>query len=84
MSGQALYDEICWQKRIDMWGEGCRYLDAKRRDENITRSASVNYAADLRFYNAIDYSARDYRMIYRIPTVEMQNNPEIPADDDNK
>lgn len=84
LSGQALYDEICWQKRIDMWGEGCRYLDAKRRDENITRSASVNYAADLRFYNAIDYSARDYRMIYRIPTVEMQNNPEIPADDDNK
>lgn len=84
LSGDALYQEICLQKRIDMWGEGCRYLDAKRRDEYIKRSESVNYASDLPYYDAVDYSARDYRMIYRIPTVEMQNNPDIPASDDNK
>lgn len=84
LTGDALYDEICWQKRIDTWGECCRYLDAKRRDETIDRSASVNYATDLVYFDALVYSARDYRMIYRIPTVEMQNNPDIPASDDNK
>lgn len=83
-SGQALLDEICIQKRVDMFLEGCRYLDAKRRNEMIERSKSDNYAADLNNYNAIDYSARDYRMIYRIPIAEMQNNPDIPASDDNK
>lgn len=84
LSGQALYDEICLQKRVDMWGEVSRYLDAKRRGEMIDRSKSVNIAADLPYYDAVTYSARDYRMIYRIPTVEMQNNPDIPMSDDNK
>ena len=83
-SGQALYDEICWQKRIDMWAEGCRYLDAKRRNETINRAASVNYSPDLASMNAVTYSARDYRMIYQIPTVEMENKPDIPADDNNE
>ena len=83
-SGQALYDEICIQKRIETFMEGNRYLDAKRRNETIDRSTSVNHAADLSYFNAITYSARDYRFIYRIPTTEMENNPSITADDDNK
>lgn len=83
-TGQALLDEICIQKRIEMFLEGCRYLDAKRRNEMIERGKSTDYAADLNNYNAINYSSRDYRMIYRIPTVEMQNNPSIPPSDDNK
>ena len=67
-----------------MWAEGCRYLDAKRRNETINRAASVNYSPDLASMNAVTYSARDYRMIYQIPTVEMENNPDIPADDNNE
>lgn len=84
LTGDALLEEIAIQKRIDTWGEGCRYFDAKRRGEEIKRSLSTDYAADLNNYDAIDYSSRDYRMIYRIPTVEMQNNPLIPESDDNK
>ena len=34
--------------------------------------------------DAVTYSARDYRMIYQIPNVEMENNPDIPAGDNNK
>ena len=83
-SGEELYQEICLQKRIETWMEGNRYLDAKRRDEKIDRSQSSNHAADLSSYDAITYSSRDYRMIYHIPTTEMENNPSITAEDDNK
>lgn len=83
-SGSALYDEICIQKRIDTWMEGNRYLDAKRRGETIDRSKSTNHAADLSYFNAITYSSRDYRMIYHIPTTEMENNPSITTEDDNQ
>ena len=84
LSGEALYEEICIQKRIDTFEEGNRYLDAKRRGETIDRSKSVNHAVDLTNFNVITYSAHDYRMIYRIPTTEMENNPEITEDDDNE
>lgn len=83
-TGDALYNEICIQKRIDTWMEGSRYLDAKRRNETIDRSTSINHAEDLPNFNAVTYSARDYRMIYHIPTKEMENNPAINIEDDNK
>lgn len=64
--------------------EGNRYLDAKRRNETIDRSKSTNHAVDLKNFNAITYSSRDYRMIYHIPSTEMENNPKINTEDDNK
>ena len=83
-NGQALYDEICTQKRIETFLEGCRYLDATRRNETIDRSTSTNHALDLKVMNAITYSSRDYRMIMHIPTKEIENNPEIGPEDDNE
>lgn len=83
LSGSALYDEICIQKRIETFEEGNRYLDVKRRGETIDRSKSVNHAVDLNNFDAVTYSAHDYRMIYHIPNSEMENNPEITEDDDN-
>lgn len=80
-SGDALYQEICVQKRIETWMEGDRYLDATRRNETIDRSKSSNHAVGL---SAVTYSSRDYRMIYHIPTTEMENNPSITAEDDNE
>lgn len=77
-SGQELYDEICIQKRIEMWMEGCRFLDAKRRGETIDRTKSTNHPVSM------SYSARDYRMVYRIPNSEMENNPAITPADDNE
>ena len=83
LSGSALYDEICIQKRIETFEEGNSYLDVKRRGETIDRSKSVNHAVDLTNFDAVTYSAHDYRMIYHIPNSEMENNPEITEDDDN-
>lgn len=82
-SGDALYQEICFQKRVEMWGEGCRLFDAKRRNETFDRSKSKNFPAALASASAVTYSARDYRMIYKIPTVEMENNENITDEDQN-
>lgn len=83
-TGEDLYNEICIQKRIETWGEGVRYLDMKRRNETIQRNLSINHAnAQLAAMDAVTYSARDYRMIYQIASVELENNPEITNADQN-
>lgn len=84
LSGEALYEEICIQKRIEMWMEGCRALDAKRRNETIDRTLSTNHAAGLGHFNALKYTGHDYRMIYHIPRKEMENNPAILNEHDNE
>lgn len=85
-SGEELYNEICLQKRIEMWMEGCRALDAKRRGETIDRTTSINHSPTaLEVYNTKQYKAdEDYRMIYRIPQNELENNPMITEADDNE
>ena len=65
------------QKRVETWGEGCRIFDVKRRNETIDRTKSTNLCSTLASTDAMTYSARDYRMILQIPTLEMENNFEI-------
>ena len=77
LSGDALYEEICMQKRIETWMEGCRYHDAKRRGETLDRTLNTNNAADLEAMDALKYSALDRRLQLEIPIDETQNNPEI-------
>lgn len=82
-TGDDLYKEICMQKRIEMWGEGCRLFDAKRRNETIDRSKSTNHSATVMSDPATTtYSARDYRMILQIPLTEMENNPTITVNNE--
>lgn len=77
-TGEELYNEICIQKRIETWGEGVRYNDARRRHEQIQRSLSVNHAnAQLAAMGAVDFSSIADKMIYQIPSVEIENNPDI-------
>ncbi|MCL2417326.1 MAG: RagB/SusD family nutrient uptake outer membrane protein [Bacteroidales bacterium] len=38
-TGQALRDEIRTNRRIELWGEGFRWLDLKRHGEGMTRSS---------------------------------------------
>lgn len=85
LTGQALYDEICIQKRIELWGEGRRLFDAKRRGETIDRTKSTNHAVDLVSFNAMEpYKAdEDYRMIWSIPLSEIDNNDYISDGDQN-
>jgi starch-binding outer membrane protein, SusD/RagB family len=36
-TGQALIDEILIQRRVELWGEGFRFLDLKRTDSALDR-----------------------------------------------
>ncbi len=77
-TGEELYKEICVNKRIDMFEEGSRFFDIKRRNESIDRALSVNTpVAGLEYVGAVRFSGQENKMIYQIPTVEMENNPEI-------
>jgi tetratricopeptide (TPR) repeat protein len=83
-SGKELYDEICLQKRIELWMEGSRLFDIKRRNESVDRSNGIDHATNLESVNAVAYTGHDYRLIYHIPSEEIANNPYITKTDDNK
>lgn len=72
-TGNALLEEIKIQKRIEMWGEGRRFLDMKRRNESLDRTKSTNHKAT----TIMTANAQDKRMIYKIPDKEINANPEI-------
>ena len=77
-TGEAVYKEICVNKRIDMFEEGSRFFDIKRRNESIDRSLSTDAPiSELEYVGAVRYSGHDAKMIYQIPDAEIQNNPEI-------
>ncbi|MBQ3622690.1 MAG: RagB/SusD family nutrient uptake outer membrane protein [Bacteroidaceae bacterium] len=85
LSGEELYNEICIQKRIETWLEGCRYFDAKRRNETMDRNASENHSyTAVVYFNTGEYTGHDYRMIYRIPQKELETNTSIGPEDDNE
>jgi hypothetical protein len=41
-SGQALIDEIMFHRRVELWGEGFRWLDLKRTNEPLNRNLAPN------------------------------------------
>lgn len=72
-TGDALLQEIMLQKRIEMWGEGRRLFDMKRRGEALDRTKGTNHAAT----TPKQVPANDKLFIYQIPQKELDANPEI-------
>lgn len=49
-TGEALIDEILFQKRIELWGEGQSFFDIKRANLSVTRGYSgTNFSDAVRF-----------------------------------
>lgn len=71
LSGQALIDEIYFQTRLELWGEGKSYLAMKRNKATITRGSNHLYDT------GASYSYDDPRLTYVIPQAEVDNNPLI-------
>ena len=71
-TGEALLQEIELQKRIEMWGEGRRLLDMKRRGEDLDRTKAVNHNATA----PTKVAAGDKLFIYQIPQKELNANNE--------
>jgi hypothetical protein len=79
LSGDALYEEICLQKRIELWGEGKRLFDVKRRNESINREGR-NFMPEMAVTN---FNGQDAVMVYQIPKSELDNNDFITPDQQN-
>lgn len=82
--GQALRDEILFNRRVELWGEGFRFLDLKRLNLPLDRSAAVfpNFSP-VSFLNTITVPAGGVEWQFLIPRRELESNIGIPRDKQN-
>lgn len=71
-TGQALIDHILLYRRIELWGEGFRYLDLKRLNLPLDRTNS-NHDATVAS-NLFQVPAGDIRWEFLIPQNEINTN----------
>jgi hypothetical protein len=64
--------DVLLQRRIELWGEGFRFLDLKRGNFPLNRR---NTGANRTLANWIGITAGDRRWQFMIPRREIQNNP---------
>lgn len=81
-TGQALLDEIWINRRVELWGEGFRYLDLKRLNQPLNRTVAVvpNYVG-ASVNNLVEIPAGDDRWQFLFPLDEINANPEIIQND---
>lgn len=80
-SNPALLNEIRIQRRIELWGEiGISLFDVKRLKLGINRAYSgSNHPTDAQLV----LPSEDWKFTYQLPTREIDNNPDINAEDNN-
>ena len=79
-TGQALLDEIYLHRRMELWGEGFRLLDLKRRKLPLDRTGANH---DPSLANEMTLEAGSYLMTFQIPENELDANPNIGQQDQN-
>jgi len=75
-TGAALINEIMVNRRVELWGEGFRYLDLKRLNQGLDRNVVTNYVATS-VNNVMTIPAGDNRFVFFIPRDEINSNPNI-------
>ncbi len=79
-STRTLVDEIWFQRRVELWGEGFFTMDAKRLGKNIVRihaGESSNYPDAYQF----NIKSDDGWLNLRFPQREMDNNEGLKGND---
>ena len=76
----AFIDEVWFQRRVELWGEGFSLFDILRLKKPIVR-IGTNFAADVTY---ADIAPESPIMIYCIPEVETSANKGIPLDKINE
>lgn len=81
-TGEALLDEIKIQRRIELWGEGHRWMDMLRWDEELDRTDT---GADASLYQKGFQQAKpsvNDNWLWQIPQAEMDANPKMVQNPD--
>lgn len=74
-TGQNLIDEIMIQRRIELWGEGFRWLDLKRLNLPLNRKEAGSRHTSSRTAGLLEVAADDNRWVWVIPQDEIDSNP---------
>ncbi len=78
-SSQAVQEEVFYQRRIELWGEGLIWYDIKRLSKGVDRRGG-GYQNNASIYNI---AADDPVILWRIPEAEIMANPMIDYSDNN-
>ncbi|MEP0985052.1 RagB/SusD family nutrient uptake outer membrane protein [Ekhidna sp.] len=82
----ALMDEIKFQRRLELWGEGFGYTDKIRWDEGVDHAANGGSGASQVLYQdawQIASPSTNDDWIFKIPQAEIDANPSLSGDDQN-
>ncbi len=80
---ELLMEEIKWQRRVELWGEGFSYHDNIRWDEGLDQSNSG--ASEVLYQDGFMQpkpSIND-KWIFKIPQQEIDSNPNMTEADQN-
>ena len=78
--GLGLEEEIWWQRRVELWGEGFAWGDIMRLNKDIIRTNSTNWPAE---WATQDVKAGNGVLLWRIPQAEIEANRGISEADNN-
>ncbi|MFN3380286.1 MAG: RagB/SusD family nutrient uptake outer membrane protein, partial [Runella zeae] len=73
-TGAALLDEIYFNRRVELWGEGFRFLDLKRLNQPLNRNGANHIASITVLF---DVPAGDVQWEFLIPRREIDANKAI-------
>jgi hypothetical protein len=81
---QALMDEIKFQRRVELWGEGFSFHDQIRWDEGLDETGTG--AAEVLYQDGFhqDRPSVNPKWVWKIPQAEIDANPNISEADQNK
>lgn len=74
-TGQALIDEILFNRRVELWGEGFRFTDLKRLNLPLNRAGIPNHL--LALIRVVTIPAGDKEWEWLFPQDEINANPAI-------
>lgn len=75
-TGADLLEEILIQRRVELWGEGFRFLDLKRLNLPLDRTGG-NHVESVSLQMQVAAGADEWR--FKIPLSEIEANQQIPA-----
>ena len=78
--GLSLEDEIWWQRRVELWGEGFAWGDIMRLEKPVIRTNSTNWPEE---WANQDVPAKHGVFLWRIPQAEIEANDGISEADNN-